>query len=317
MKLFDTIKSWFNSADKDRLDHFDIERIETVINSIKDAPLLKFMQDQIEPLLQNITISSKDNRGTERKFIVINGVGGSGKTYLVYQLLKNFLLATGVIKKDQEPINKIASHDLSDYELRGRNVDDVIAEKINGCQDGILIIDEFTTRDRSAQAIADLIKHLYESDKYVYTSVVLMGESDRNRTFLHTFNLSDIFPDKFRLNFSTPNANQIGDIFEAYAQIHGNFTLSDKAKSSLVFYFSKLKLIKETKEDLNRRGTMRFPYKERSYIYTSEMFPIYKDVVAIQSDNKKNIDQDDILQTNSYKKLLDDLNRLEQYIRFA
>lgn len=220
-----------------------------------------------------------------------------------------------MIKKNQELINKIASHDLNDFGLRGRKVDEVIAEKINGCQDGILIIDEFTTRDKSAQTIADLIKQLYKDDKYVYTAVVLMGEYRSNSAFLKTFDLDDIFPDKFRLNFYTRSFNQIGDIFEAYALREGNFTVTEKAKASLIFYFSKLKLIKETKTDLNRQGTMKFPFKDRNYVYTSEMFPIYKDVVAIQSDNNKDIDQDDILRSNSYKKLLDDLNNLEKYIR--
>lgn len=90
MGLFDTIKSWFDNSDDDGLNHFDLERIEKIINAIKDEPLLKFMQEQSEELLRNITISSKDNRGTERKFIVINGVGGSGKTNFVYEYLKDF-----------------------------------------------------------------------------------------------------------------------------------------------------------------------------------------------------------------------------------
>lgn len=316
MKLFDTIKSWFDNSDKDGLDHFDLERIEKIINSIKDEPLLKFMQEQSEELLRTITISSKDNRGTEKKFIVINGESGSGKTNFVYEYLRDFLLATGVIKKRQELIDKIASHDLNEFGLKGRTVDDVIADKVKGARDGILILDEFTVRDKNAQIIADLIKKLYTDNNFAFTAVVLMGEYRGNSTFIKTFNLDDVFPQKFRLNFYTPSFNQIGDIFEAYASREGSYSLTDKAKASLVFYFSKMKLIKDTKADLGRQGTMKFPYKERNYVYTSEMFPIYKDIVSIKSDDDDLlIDQPDVLMATSYKQMLDDLHKLEKYFR--
>lgn len=313
MKLFDTIKNWFESSDKDGLDDFDLERIEKVINSIKEEPFLKFMQQQSEELLRNITTSAKDNRGTEKKFIVINGVSGSGKTNFVYEYLKDFLLATGVIKKDQEVISKLASHDLNEFGLRGRKVEEVIADKVKNSKDGILILDEFTVRDKSAPIIGELIKNLYVDKSYAFTSVVIMGEYRSNSAFIKTYNLDNVLPQKFRLNFYTPSFNQIGEIFEAYAFREGNYSVSEKAKSSLIFYFTKMKLIKDTKAELGKKGTMRFPFKERSYVFTSEMFPIYKDILAIKKNRDTIIDQSDVLLAPSYKKMLEDLDRLGEY----
>jgi hypothetical protein len=315
MKLFDTIKSWFNSSDKTELDHFDLGKIENIITSIRVDPFLKFMQEQIEELLRNISISSKEDKGLECKFIVINGVSGSGKTNLVYEHLKYFLLATGVIKRNQEIIDKIASHDLNDFGLHGKTIEEVIADRVHNCKDGILILDEFTPRDKNAQAIADLINELHKDKTFLYTAVILMGEYRSNYAFIKAYSLDNIFPEKFHLNFYTPNFSQIGDIFEAYVNREGEYILTDKAKSSLIFYFNKTKLTKETKADLNRQGIKKFPFRERNYVYTSEMFPIYKDIIAIKKDNNKSIDQQDILNANSYKKLLDDLNDLDKYIR--
>ncbi|MDP2386993.1 MAG: hypothetical protein Q8M29_11515 [Bacteroidota bacterium] len=83
MTIYDTIKSWFDGPDKNKLDHFNLDKIEKITSKIKVEPFLTFMQPQIEVLLRNISISSKENKGIERKFIVINGVSGSGKTNLV------------------------------------------------------------------------------------------------------------------------------------------------------------------------------------------------------------------------------------------
>jgi len=315
MKLFEIIKSWFDSSEKSNLDHFDLDKIRKIIGEIKVEPFLTFMQSQTEELLRNISISSKESKGQERKFIVINGVSGSGKTNLVYEYLQDFLLATGVIKKNKELIDKIASHEINDFGLHGRNIQDVINEKVNGSKDGILIIDEFTVRDKNAPLIADLLNKIYSDKDFLYTAVILMGEYKSNSAFLRTYNLDDIFPNKFRLNFYTPSFNQIADIFEAYSQREGGYLLSDRAKASLIFYFSKIKTIKETKADVNRQGILKFPFRERNFVYTSEMFPIYKDIVAIKTDNNISIEQHDILNTNSYKKMLDDLQVLEKYIR--
>jgi hypothetical protein len=315
MKLFEIIKSWFDSPTKSELDHFDLEKIRKIINDIGVEPFLTFMQSQTEELLRNISISSKESKGQERKFIVINGVSGSGKTNLVYEYLQDFLLATGVIKENKKLIDKIASHDINDFGLHGRNLEDVTNEKVNGSKNGILIIDEFSARDKNASLIADLLNKIHSDTDFQYTAVVFMGEYKSNSAFLRTYNLDDIFPNKFRLNFYTPSFNQIADIFEAYSKREGGYLLSDRAKASLIFYFSKTKIIKETKAEVNRQGILKFPYRERNFVYTSEMFPIYKDVVAIKTDNNINIEQHDILNTNSYKKMLDDLQALEKYIR--
>ena len=307
MKLFEIIKSWFDSSEKSKLDHFDLDKIRKIIGDIKVEPFLTFMQSHTEELLRNISISSKESKGQERKFIVINGVSGSGKTNFVYEYLQDFLLATGVIKESKELIDKIASHDINDFGLHGRKIEDVINEKVNGSKDGILIIDEITVRDKNSPLIVDLLNKIHSDKDFLYTAIIFMGEFKSNSSFLRTYNLDDIFPAKFRLNFYTPSFNQIADIFEAYAKREGGYFLSDKAKASLIFYFSKAKTIKETKADVNRQGVLKFPYKERNFVYTSEMFPIYKDVVTNKTDNNISIEQHDILNTNSYKKMLEDL----------
>lgn len=315
MKLFEIIKSWFDSSEKNQLDHFDLDKIRKIIDSIQVEPFLTFMQSQTEELLRNISLSSKESKGQERKFIVINGVSGSGKTNLVYEYLQDFLLATGVTKKSKELIDKIASHDISDIGLHGRKIEEVINEKVNGSKDGILIIDEFSVRDKNAPLIADLLNKIHSDNEFLFTAVIFMGEYKSNSSFLRTYNLDNIFPDKFRLNFYTPSFTQIADIFEAYAKREGGYLLSDRAKASLIFYFSKIKTLKETKADVNRQGILKFPYRERNFVYTSEMFPIYKDIVAIKKDNNISIEQHDVLNTTSYKKMLDDLQVLEKYIR--
>ena len=315
MNLFETIKSWFDSSEKSKLYHFDLDKIGKIIGHIKVEPFLVFMQSQIEELLRNISISSKETQGLERKFIVINGVSGSGKTNLVYEYLQDYLLATGCIKESKELIDKIASHDISEFGLHGRILENVVSEKVNGSKDGILIIDEFTARDKNAPLIAELLNKIYSDKIFQYTAVILMGEYKNNSTLIHTYNLDNIFQNKFRLNFYTPGFNQIADIFEAYAEKKGGYLLSEKAKASLIFYFSKTKLIKETKADVTRQGIMKFPFKERNFVYTSEMFPVYKDVVALKTDNNIGIEQQDIINTSSYKKMLADLQLLEQYIR--
>ncbi|MDB5231654.1 MAG: hypothetical protein JWN76_2459 [Chitinophagaceae bacterium] len=314
MKLFEIINSWFDSSEKSELDHFDLDKIRKIIGEIKVEPFLTFMQSQTEEFLRNISISSKESKGQERKFIVINGVSGSGKTNLVYEYLQDFLLATGVIKENKVPINKIACHDINDFGLHGRNIDDVINKKVSDSKDGILIIDEFTVRDKNAPLIADLLKKIYLDKDFLFTAVILMGELKSNSAFLCTYSLENIFPNKFRLNFYTPSFIQIAEVFEAYSQRKGGYILSEKAKAGLIFYFGKIKTIKKIKSDLNRKGTSKFLYRERNFVYTSEMLPIYKDIVAIKTDNNIMIEQLDILNTNSYKKMLNDLQLLEKYI---
>lgn len=314
MNLLNTIKDWFAIEDKTKIDHFEIQRIESVLNKIKADPFLKFMQEKIEGLLYEISLSSKDKKGLERKFIIIDGVGGSGKTNLVYEYLKEYLLSTGVIKLNQGIVTKLASHDLTDIGLRGKRIEEVISEKVNQCKDGILIIDEFTARDKNSFKIADLIRQLYSANDYKYTAIILMGDYRSNSMFIETHNLENVFKNKFRLSFYTPSFPQIADIFEEYAKREGNYTLTEKAKASLIFYFSKTKQIKETKFNLNRDGIMKFPFRERNYVYTSEMFPIYKEIAAFINSNRTEIDQQDVLGSAIYKKLIEDLNVLHKYI---
>ena len=312
MTIYDTIKSWFDGPDKNKLDHFNLDKIEKITSKIKVEPFLTFMQPQIEVLLRNISISSKENKGIERKFIVINGVSGSGKTNLVYEYLQDFLLASGVTKKSKDLIDKIASHDLNNFRLHGRKVEDVIDEKVSGCKDGILIIDEFSSSDKNAPLISSLINKIYSDKDFLYTAVILMGEYRSNSAFLNSYDLDGSFPEKFRLNFYTPSFNQITDIFEVYAKREGDYILTEKAKSSLIYYFSKTKSIKEIKANLNRQGKLKFPFKERKFIYTSEMFPIYKDIVVVKNNNNKVIEQNEILNTITYKKMLEDIQNLEK-----
>lgn len=314
MKLFDIIKSWFDNSEQNKLDHFNLEQIEKVISSLKAEPILKFMQQQCEEFLKNVTISFRDKSKTEKKFYVINGVSGSGKTNFLHEYLQDYLIAIGAIKNRQERITKIANRDLSNKKLQVQEIDDIINRRVKSSKDGMLIIDEFTVRNKNAEVIANLIKQLYSRNDFNDTAVVLMGEYRNNSTFINTYNLENIFPNEFRLNFYTPSFNQITDIFEAYAKREGDFTVTEKAKSSLVFYFFKLQLIKDTKAGLDRQGTMSFLYEEKYYVYTSEMFPIYKDLIAIKGSNKL-IDQPDVLMANSYKRLLNDLDSLQKYFR--
>ena len=311
MKLVETIKEWFNSSDKNRLEKFDIESIEEIIEKVKNNPFLHFMQVQIEVLLYHLCLSAK--KGNEGRFIVVNGVAGSGKTNFLYEHLQGFLHATGII--NNKKIVKIASHNLSDYELKGRKPEEVIFEKLLECKDGILIIDEFTTKDINAQKIADLVNNLSKDSGYQQTVIILIGEHYHNSAFIENYKLEQVFLSQYHLDFYIPSCSQITDIFENYAKREGNFNLTESAKSRLNFYFYELKVMKETKTKLNRQMKMKFPYKERNFSYTSEILPVYKEIV--ENLNNKTIDQQDVLNTNCFIRLINDRNKLKSYLTLS
>ncbi len=285
--------------------------------SYKENPLLLFMQSKIEELLQNITDAAKENNESNRFFITIDGVSGCGKTNFVYEYLQAFLFGEGVIKSYQEKINKIGTRDLTEYNLKGRTIEEVIIEKLQGCRDNILIIDEFSEKDKNAKMIADIIKRIHASSEYKNTAVILMGDYKDNSNFIIKFKLDKFFEKKYRMSFFTPSFRQITEIFALYAMKKGEYYITDKAKNTLIFYFSNVKLIKETKANLYKAGIVKASAEERKFGYTSEMFPIYKDLFNIKNmrdANDKLIDQKDIFNCNSYKRLLDDLNRFAHHL---
>ena len=285
--------------------------------SIKENPFLLFMQTKINDLFHNISVYSMDKQIKERIFITIDGVSGCGKTNFVYEYLKDFLFNEGITKKYQEKIEKIGIHDLSFARLNDRTAEEAILEYEINCKDGILIIDDFTEDEKNTKALVSLIKRIHANAEYKNTVVILMGEYSNNTEIIKKFRLEKLFNKRFRISFFTPSFRQIGDIFEIYAKKRNGFTLSEKAKSTLVFYFSKTKVIKDTKAKLFKEGQIRFTNNERNYVYTSEMFNIYKDILAFKAardPNNRLIEQVDVFNSNSYKKLLNDARALEPYI---
>ena len=294
--IFDKILKWFTT---DRLESVDKKLLENISNEIATTPFLKFMLPNIESTLKQIVLDSKIREENHRVYVTITGSDGSGKTNFTYRILKDLLLAIGLIKQDE--VVKIAPHDLITKRPGSKTVSEKLMEVKTQSQDAILIVDGFYERTPNAKEIVALVKELYSSPAHKSTVIVLMGSFKKINSLIEKFELAEIFPTKYRVSFYNPSPQQLAEIFQEYALLEEQY-VTDRAKWAVQEYFEKLKSIKQRRYQLHLDNKARFPFRERVFQNASEIQPLYKSVLKITRSNGY-IDEQDILECDMYEEL--------------
>lgn len=278
-----------------------MNNIGKLLESIKRDPFLKYMFTDIKQLVNEI-IDDSITLNKKSFYICLSGVAGSGKTNFIYEYLSPIFKLLGNVSQDSS-IHKIASHNVS-LSNKNKPLDQVIVELIARSDKDIILFDDFNSNCSNTDKIAITIKQLNTDNKnhIVFLSSALFG----NKSFIEDFYLQDIFLRKYHLLFFKPSAEQLVDIFVEYAKLNGNFVVTNEAFNKLLHYFITIKRIKDFKDKIHREGKGRFPAVERRFVYGSEIFPLFKEIL-MSTNTEFNVINDRMVESAGlYKQMLND-----------
>lgn len=261
------------------------------------------MYIDIKKLVDNI-IDDSITLNKKSFYICLSGVAGCGKTNFIYEYLSPIFKLLGIVSNNSS-IHKIASHNVS-LSNKNKPLEQVVEELIARSDKDIILFDDFNKNCSNVEKIAITIKQL-SADKQnhiIFLSSTLFG----NKSVIEDFDLKDIFLEKYHLLFFKPSAEQLVDIFVEYAKLNGNFVVTNEAINKLLHYFLTVKRIKDYKDKIHRDGKARIPPMQRRFIYGSEIFPLFKEIL-MKTDTGFNVIDDRMVEsTGLYQQMLSDKN---------
>ncbi len=283
-----------------------------LLQRLQSEPLLKHMINQICRLIQGINLVK--NANTQPLFAVLNGENGTGKTNFIATYLQDYLHETGIISYKNEIVTRITDRCLSCLD-NDTAVDNLLANRLKEAKGGIHIISDFHKGNPQTKKIVDLIYTIKDDERYANTFIILNGTYKNNRDIILDDKLQELF--RLRLDFYTPSISQMVDIFSEYLFKKAHFMLTDAAKKTVWIYFTKLKWLKEMRAKQNPAYARR-NIRQTTFMYTSEMVHLQKELQYSVSDNPKFIlDMSDLVESNVYQKLMYDTKQIKFRMRNA
>lgn len=310
MELISDIQRFLGSSRVSGDKNINFDSIEEVLRGISKEEVLRHMQTNIENLFYNLIVAIR-GKNPVVPYLTVHGTPGSGKTDSIHQYLQQYLILIGAIEKTRKNIDKIHQLNLNEIGLEGRTADQVITEREESCKGSILILDEFYDEHPHASEIASLIRRIHSSPEYRTTMVILSGSYRNNVNFIDRYELGDLFPGEYSLNYLTPRPKEIAQLFVAHAK-RKDYRVTPAAVKHLEIYFERLKKIKKMHQKLHRQGTVNYGKNKRIFGNASEIRPLFNQLIGNEplEFGTKIIDDRHVISTECYTNMLSDYLKL-------
>jgi hypothetical protein len=260
--------------------------------SVTDGNLFSELMEQIQTKAQfkflrvgQLFSSLANSKTSTPFFIVFNGSKGSSKTYFAVRYLQEFCMQHSLVHYSTERIVKI-----NEYLLRAApNKQKFIDDAFELAKGNIIIISDLHKGNQHATLVADKINAIKDDEQFKQTVVVLSGTYKNNRSLIVPNRWQILF--RHRLDFNTPQANQLTDTFANYLYEQSEMILTHDAKMAIRWYFKyRIQLDKE-------------------FGYADEMFQLRKQI-EWQCSNGLLVDKTDVHDLHCYKQLVAHLKQL-------
>ncbi len=309
-QLLNNTKSVIEQKNKQIInnEHSYVHFIDQISHELTYHPIWRWHLPQIKYLLSRIFESSVNGDITHPLCLSITGTNGVSKTKFTHTVIQKYLLALQRIEKEQ--IIKIHP---GIFSLKN-NIESIPKEELlerikTKCKGGILIIEHLNTKYGNVKLFIDLIKTILSSEEYKKTCLIMMGSSFYIEEIIDTYELNLNFNKNFSICFLNPTMNTIVEIFEQYAIKNNNYVVTESAKNSLLFYFTRLKELKSKKKKLKKLNLLDSLRQEQQFMYASEIKKLYQDILPTINQVSW-IDQKDVVFSNQFQKIIKEYDEL-------
>jgi hypothetical protein len=305
MKIFDLFDKIFGSNNENE------KAISELNEKIKQHPVLKNQIEEIDNVLSSYTIDKSESN--ENFGLTICATEGAGKTFFIIEFLLDYFYATKTI--DSKKVLKLTGYQLVQQSApfqkiltikdEPQKLEQKLLDNAKGC---IVMVDDLHTKDSNFSTTQDAIANLIKNSDYNNTIFIYCSGYHKLKNVKRDWKIGSYFPEKYQMDFPSPNSNQLCKLFEKYAELRG-YSVDEESFPTLKYFFETKMQVSRMSNDLFYQRKLDRKKRER-FVYARELQGLLKSIELVDHEciNKYDIQSSGAFQDN--KKLYDELKAL-------